>query len=63
MFGRGDEAGGNGDVTFFFTAQRPTVLKFDAFGILGVRFRTGGIIDSQDRLGRRTGGDLAVQDF
>ena len=63
MFGFRDEAGGDSDVTIFFTAERSTVLELSAFSFLSMRFRTGSIIDSQNGFSGRFGGRLATENF
>ena len=63
MFGFRDEAGSDGDVTVFFTAQRAAVLELSALSFLSMRFWTGSIINGEDGFGGRPGRDLVIKDF
>lgn len=62
MFGRGDKAGGDSDVGFFFATETAAILNLSALGVEGVRFGAGGIIDGENGFGGRLGGDLMVED-
>ena len=62
MFGRRYEAGGDRDVAIFLSMKRSAVLDLSAFGFKGVRFRGSGVIDGENRFGRRFCGDLIIED-